>query len=70
MAIIFLSGLLGGAVTLYLWRDSLLTIAPKLRRNLTKITNKLRRKAVPVIVVATGTREEMPVVPNPDGLIN
>jgi hypothetical protein len=69
VALVFLSVLAGGAVTLYLWREPLLDIAQELRSNLAHITNKLRRKAVPVIVVATGTPEEMPAVPNPDGVI-
>ena len=66
VALIFLSGLVGGAVTLYLWRDSLPAVMPALRHNLARMMPKLRRQAVRVIVVATGAPEEIPVIPNPN----
>ena len=65
LALVFLSLIVGGGITLYLWREELLTLALRLQANIAR----LRRQAEPVVVVATRAVEEMPVpvMPGVDG---
>ena len=66
LALVFLSLIVGGSITLYLWREELLTLALRLQGNIAR----LRRQAEPVVVVATRAVEEMPVpvIPGVDGV--
>ena len=65
LALVFLSLIVGGGITLYLWREELLILALRLQGNIARV----RRQAKPVVVVATQTVEEMPVpvMPGVDG---
>ena len=69
LALVFLSLVVGGGITLYLWREELLTLAFRLQGNLSSLFVRLRRRAEPVVVVATQAVEEMPVpvMPGVDG---
>ena len=59
----------GGGITLYLWREELLALALRLQRYLSGLAAHLHRRAEPVVVVATQAVEEMPVpvMPGVDG---
>ena len=69
LALVFLSLVVGGGITLYLWREELLTLAFRLQGNLSNLFVRLRRRAEPVVVVATQAVEEVPVpaMPGVDG---
>ena len=69
LALVFLSLVVGGGITLYLWREELLALAFRLQGNLSGLIVRLRRRAEPVVVVATQAVEEMPVpvMPGTDG---
>jgi hypothetical protein len=66
LALVFLSFIVGGGITLYLWREELLALAFRLQGNIAR----LRRQAEPVVVVVTQAVEEMPmpVMPGVDGV--
>lgn len=61
--LVLLSGLVGGVVTLYLWRDSLPPLSRKVKDYVLRLTGQLRRKATPVVIVATAPVEEVPATP-------
>ncbi|MCB0190390.1 MAG: hypothetical protein KDJ65_00450 [Anaerolineae bacterium] len=69
LALVFLSLVVGGGITLYLWREELLALALRLQRYLSGLAAHLHRRAEPVVVVATQAVEEMPVpvMPGVDG---
>ena len=69
LALVFLSLVVGGGITLYLWREELLTLVFRLQGNLSSLFVRLRRQSEPVVVVATQAVEEMPVpvMPGVDG---
>ena len=69
LALVFLSLIVGGGITLYLWREELLALAFRLQGNLSSLIVRLRRQAEPVVVVATQAVEDMPVpvMPGVDG---
>jgi hypothetical protein len=69
LALVFLSLIVGGGVTFYLWRDEVLALASRLQGYLAKIFASLRRRAEPVVVVATEVAKEAPVpaAPRVDG---
>ena len=69
LALVFLSLIVGGSITLYIWREELLALAFRLQGNLSGLIVRLRRRAEPVVVVATQAVEEMPVpvMPGVDG---
>ncbi len=70
LALTFLTFVIGGGVTLYLWRDELLTLAFRWQDHLTGAIAHLRRRTEPVVVVATQVAEEVPAVPSVDGAGN
>ena len=70
LALTFLTFVVGGGLTLYLWRDEILTLAFQSKDRLAGAINHLRRRAEPVIVVATQAAEEIPAVPSIDGTGN
>ena len=69
LALVFLSLVVGGGITLYLWREELLALAFRLQGNLSGLIVRLRRQTEPVVVVATQAVEDMPVpvMPGVDG---
>ncbi len=69
LALTFLTFVIGGGVALYLWREELLALAFRLQGNLSGLIVRLRRRAEPVVVVATQAVEEAPVpaMPGVDG---
>lgn len=69
LALTFLTLAVGGGITLYLWRDEVLTLAFRLQGFLARIFAPLRRRAEPVVVVATEVAKEAPIpaAPGVDG---
>ena len=63
VAVICLSGLIGGAVVLYLWRDSLPSFRFNVKDHFVRLTGRFQRRAAPIVVVATAPVEEIPAVP-------
>jgi len=61
LALTFLTLVVGGGITLYLWRDEVLALAFRLQGFLARIFTLLRRRAEPVVVVATEVAHEVPV---------
>jgi hypothetical protein len=61
LALVFLSLVVGGGITLYLWREELLALTFRLQGKLSGLIVRLRRRAKPVVVVATQAVETMPV---------
>ena len=70
LALVFLSLIVGGGITLYLWRDEVVALAFRLQSNLFGLIARLRQRAEPVVVVATQAVEETPVpaMPGVDGV--
>ena len=69
LALLFLSLIVGGGITLYLWRDEVWALALRLQQVLARLMAHVRRRAEPVVVVATQAVEEAPVpaMPGVDG---
>lgn len=69
LALLFLSLIVGGGITLYLWRDEIWALALRLQQVLVRMVAHVRRRAEPVVVVATQAVEEtpVPVMPGVDG---
>ena len=69
LALLFLSLIVGGGITLYLWRDEVWALAFRLQQVLVRMVAHVRRRAEPVVVVATQAVEETPapVLPGVDG---
>ena len=69
LALLFLSLIVGGGITLYLWRDEVWALALRLQQVLARLVVRARRQAEPVVVVATQAVEETPapVMPGVDG---
>lgn len=65
LALTFLTLLVGGGITLYLWRDEVLALAFRLQGFLARIFAPLRRRAEPVVVVATEVAQEAPIPATP-----
>jgi len=69
LALVFLSLIVGGGITLYLWRAEVAALVFHLHRSLISLAARLRRRAEPVVVVATQAVEEVaiPAAPGVDG---
>lgn len=69
LALVFLSLIVGGGITLYLWRDEVLALVFRLQGFLARIFAPVRRRAEPVVVVATKVAQEAPIpaAPGVDG---
>ena len=69
LALLFLSLIVGGGITLYLWRDEVWALAFRLQQVLVRMVAHVRRRAEPVVVVAMRAVEETPapVMPGVDG---
>jgi len=69
LALLFLSLIVGGSITLYLWRDEVWLLALRLQQALARVMARVRHRAEPVVVVATQAVEEtpVPVIPGVDG---
>jgi hypothetical protein len=69
LALLFLSLIVGGGVTLYLWRDEVWLLALRLQGVLARLVARLHRRAEPVAVLATQAVEEVPLpaMPGVDG---
>lgn len=65
LALLFLSLIVGGGITLYLWRDEVWLLALRLQQVLARLLGRLRRQAEPVVVVATQAVEEAPLPARP-----
>lgn len=69
LALLFLSLIVGGSITLYLWRSEGGMPILRLQEVLARLVARLRWRAEPVVVVATQAVEEtsVPVMPSVDG---
>ena len=65
LALVFLSLIVGGGITLYLWRNEVWMLALRLQGVLARLFASLRRRTEPVVVVATQAVEEVPVPATP-----
>jgi len=69
LVLVFLSLIVGGGITLYFWRNEVLMLALRLQEVMASLVTRLRRRAEPVVIVATQAVEEVsiPATPGVDG---
>ena len=71
VALLVLSVVIGGAVTIYLWRDELLALVVEpvsgLGKQIARLATKVRSAPGEVIVVATAPAEQVPAMPGVGG---